>query len=103
MEKKELILFEDYKRGFSEVEKLVAEFEGISNGSQKVFLNERVRMLKEQQRSIQGIKVEALEEIRQILVTANSRISALLDMEKFIEDELKKCEQIREQIEGTDQ
>ncbi len=100
MDNKELILFKDYKNGFSEIEKLVNDFEGISNGSQKIFLQERERMLKEQRNSLHIIKAAAVEDIKQLLVRANSQMSAILDMEKFITDELEKCRQTWEQIEG---
>jgi hypothetical protein len=100
LDKKELILFEDYKRGFSEIEKLVDDFEGISNGSQKIFLQERERMLKEQQSDLHIIKATTVEDIKKLLVRANSQMSAILDMEKFIADELERCRQTWEQIEG---
>lgn len=97
---KQVILFDEYKRGFSAIEKLVSEFEGISNGSQIVFLTERERMLLEQHKNIKVLKETAIDEIRKLLVVANSKMLSLLDMEKYIENELEKCSEIRKQIES---
>ncbi|MCC5911350.1 MAG: hypothetical protein JJT76_13015 [Clostridiaceae bacterium] len=88
---KHLILLEEYKRGFSEVEELVHGFKGITNGSQKAFLENREAMLEKQLHQINEERDEIYEDIKRVLVKVNSRLLALKDLEGYISGEILKC------------
>jgi hypothetical protein len=104
MEKvKHLILLDDYKRGFSEIEKLVNSFEGITNGSQNIFIHTREQMLHEQKDSLLVQREILFEKIKKALVKYNSEILTLVNIEEYLDGELSKCQQVREEIEKADE
>jgi len=98
MEGKSTILFDEYKRGFGEIQKLVGEFEGMSNGSQKLFLQTREGLLKQQLDVIQQQRDEVHVKIKRFLVEANSDLVSLLDLENFVQEEIQKCKDMQQII-----
>lgn len=97
------ILFEEYKKGFKEIANIVDGFKGMSNCSQQLFINEREKMLKMQLGFNEKQKEQVIEEVRQFLVKANSEMLTLQEIEDHINDELKKCLDMRELIVNSKQ
>lgn len=92
------ILFDEYKKGFNEIANIVDGFKGMSSSSQQLFISEREKVLKMQLDFNKKQKEQVIEEVRQFLVKANSEILTLQDIEDHINDELKKCLDMRELV-----
>lgn len=91
-----LMLFAEYKEGFEEVKKIVEGFEDIHPKSQERFLIERMYIFEQQKEALECQKTEVHNEIRIFLSKANSRLKALLDMEKYIAGQISECEEFKE-------
>lgn len=89
--KKELLLLQEYKEGFSEIQKLVASFDAIEPDSQETFINERTAILEQQLGFIQEQRMEVFYEVRSFLAKTNSRLKALLDTEGYLKGQLEEC------------
>ena len=100
---KSLILFDEYKAGFEEIKKMVDGFEDINFDSQKVFLKERVNVFEFQMQTLKKQQIEVFVEVRSFLAETNSKLKALSDMENFLNEQFRECDEIKELLsaEGT--
>ena len=99
---KDLILFEEYKAGFSQIVNLVSKCEGIANESQKRFLEVRKDLLARQLEELKKQENEMNKEIKKFLVKATSELKVLRDLESYLIEQLKQCEEIGILVEKTE-
>jgi len=92
--KKEMLLLQEYKEGFSEIRKLVDSFEAIEPDSQETFIKERTAILEQQLGFIQEQRMEVCYEARSFLAKINSRLKALLDTESYLKGQLEECAEL---------
>ena len=92
--KKEVLLLQEYKEGFSEIQKLVDSFEAIEPDSQEAFIKERAAILERQMVFLQEQRMEVCYEARSFLAKINSRLKALLDTESYLKGQLEECEEL---------
>ncbi|MDP4092571.1 MAG: hypothetical protein Q8920_04350 [Bacillota bacterium] len=90
---KETMLLQEYKEGFSEIQKLVEGFEAIQTDSQCTFLTERSEILDQQLKFIGTQRYDVLLEVREFLAKANSKLKAILDTEKFLKGQMEECDE----------
>ena len=87
--KSQLILLADYKEGFAELAGLVRDFEGMTLGSQELYLKYMESCLTEQLDMIEHKKAEVLAEAREFLAKYNSQFKALTDTEAHLKSQLE--------------
>lgn len=95
MMEKNLLLLDEYRKGFSEITKLVDGFHNISQSTQEIFLESRKEVLKNQIKDIENMKYKILGEIRWFLAKYNSKLLALNDITENLNEELKKCNEMK--------
>jgi hypothetical protein len=95
---KKLILLQEYKEGFSEIQKLVNSFDAIQSDSQEAFLNERQYVLNEQLKFLNEQRHDVFLEVRSFLARVNSRLKTLIDTENYLKAQLQECETFNELI-----
>lgn len=93
-----LLLLQDYKEGFSEVQKLVESFEKMGSDSQSIFIQERRNVLDQQLKFLQEQRNEVFLEVRSFLAKVNSKLKAFYDTECYIKSQLKECKTFSELI-----
>jgi hypothetical protein len=91
--KSNLAIFEEYKLGFEEIKKLVESFDDIYPDSQKVFLKERINIFEVQMETVNNQRLEVFNEVRSFLAKVNSKLKAIVDTERFLQDQIKECEE----------
>lgn len=96
------LLFDEYKAGFNEIEKLVQSFSGISNGSQIEFINSKMEILDSQLKTIELKRIEVTLHIKQELVRCNSELFTLKNLEEHILKEKEATSKIMEVIKGNE-
>lgn len=92
-EEKKVMLLQEYKEGFSEIQKLVESFDAIQPDSQETFINERQEVLKSQLKFVNEQRYEVFLEARGFLARINSKLKTLLDTERFIISQINECEE----------
>lgn len=97
---KNLLLLDEYRKGFSEITKLVDGFRDISQNTQKIFLETRENVIKNQLKDIEDMKYKLLGEVKWFLAKYNSKLLALSDITENLNEELKKCNEMKLLIQG---
>lgn len=100
---KNLLLLDEYRKGFSEIANLVEGFKDISQNTQKIFLETRENVLRNQIRDIEDMKYKILGEVKWFLAKYNSKLLALNDMTESLNEELKKCNEMKLLIQGIEE
>ena len=96
--KKGLLLLQEYKQGFSEIQKLVDSFDAIEPDSQATFIKERNVVLEQQLKFMQQQRLEVFYEVRSFLAKTNSKLKTLLDTENYLMSQFEECEKLSKAI-----
>ena len=94
-------LFEGYRRGFAEIEKLVNGFEGMSEPTTGMYVDTRIRLLNHQLKILDEEKAEIYDEVKEYLAKANSSITALMDLEEYIRREIADYQQLMDTLDDS--
>ena len=97
---KTMLFFDEYMKGFNELQTIVNSFEGVNNGSRQIFLDSRYKMLQLQKEAIEGLRDEIIDRAKKFLANINSELFAVTETMAYITQQLDECIRFRQNVIG---